>query len=377
MQTLLRRALTASVALAAALTAGGLSSAPAHADTVSPAPYTDCATVTANLIRNCGFETGDFSNWTVTPASGGSNLSLDHNSPHSGSNAALFQAYLGIDDQLSQTIFGTIPGHTYTVGYWLDDALSNSGNHFAVTVSNVQGGGTQTFDEQTDADSGGVDSGWFYNQDTFVAGSTNPTLTFSAYNRLYYWGVDDVTVVDEAAPQTITFTSTPPVNPHRGDTYLVKATGGGSANPVVFVTDPKSKGCTVSIDGLVTFTAIGTCLIDASQAAALPNYLAAQTVQQKIVVQGIPQAITFTSTAPTHAVVTQTYTVTATGGASGNPVLFTTATPTVCSVSNTAANTGSVTFTGAGRCAIKANQAGNTAFAKAPTVRQLITVYAS
>ena len=36
------------------------------------------------------------------------------------------------------------------------------------------------------------------------------------------------------APQTITFTSTPPASPAHGSTYTVSATGGGSGNPVTF-----------------------------------------------------------------------------------------------------------------------------------------------
>lgn len=72
----------------------------------------------------------------------------------------------------------------------------------------------------------------------------------------------------ERAPQAISFTSTPPVNPSPGQTYPVTGTGGGSGNGVIFTIDPASgKACTISPQtSVVTFTAPGTCLIDANQA---------------------------------------------------------------------------------------------------------------
>ncbi len=83
------------------------------------------------------------------------------------------------------------------------------------------------------------------------------------------------------------------------------------------------------------------------------------------------QAITFTSTAP-PATVGGSYTVAATGGASGNPVTFTVdagSTAGACTISGA-----NVSFTGVGTCTIDANQAGNASFTAAPQVQQKITV---
>jgi hypothetical protein len=85
-----------------------------------------------------------------------------------------------------------------------------------------------------------------------------------------------------------------------------------------------------------------------------------------------PQAITFTSTAPTAAVVGgPTYAVTATGGASGNPVTLTVDGPStsVCSIAGAV-----VSFIGIGTCTIDANQAGNAAYSAAPQVQQSFPV---
>lgn len=88
-------------------------------------------------------------------------------------------------------------------------------------------------------------------------------------------------------PQTITFTSEPPVNPSHGDTYTVSATGGGSGNPVIFTIDPSSvstKVCTINTTtNTVAFSGAGTCIIDANQAGNA-QYQAAPQAQQSITV---------------------------------------------------------------------------------------------
>jgi serine/threonine-protein kinase len=70
-----------------------------------------------------------------------------------------------------------------------------------------------------------------------------------------------------------------------------------------------------------------------------------------------PQTISFTSTPPSPAYYGGTYTVTASGGGSGEPVTFTAAAMSVCTVSGSI-----VTFTGVGTCTIDANQIGNSSY---------------
>ena len=76
-------------------------------------------------------------------------------------------------------------------------------------------------------------------------------------------------------------------------------------------------------------------------------------------VQPPSQTITFTSAPPAHAVHGGSYTPAASGGGSGNPVVFSidpASSAGACSL-NSARTT--VSFTGAGKCLIDANQAGN------------------
>jgi hypothetical protein len=112
------------------------------------------------------------------------------------------------------------------------------------------------------------------------------------------------------------------------------------------------------------------------------TYLAALTVftatgasrgAAQLVTPGkLSQSINFTSSAPAAAVVAgPKYSVAATGGGSGNPVTFTSdpSSAGVCSVVGS-----TVTFVGAGVCAVDANQAGGGSFTAALPVQQTFAV---
>jgi hypothetical protein len=299
----------------------------------------------------------------------------------------------------------------------------------------------------------------------------------------------DQTFTVSPANQSITYSSTAPSNATVGGPAYTPAATSTSGLPVTFTLDGTSTGCSLS-SGVVSFTSVGTCVIDADQAGTADtptpgtpsmvagdylsvgqyltsasggyilfmqadgnlveygsagealwnagtegtgsdNYAALQSdgnfvvytsagkavwksgtegtgadntlilqgdgnlvlysssaaplwstatagmgvynedlnVQQVIPVGQGSQSITFTSAPPTHAVVGGTYTVAATGGGSGNPVTFSSATPRVCRVSGA-----EVTFLKAGACTINANQAANTNYSAAPEVQQSFRV---
>ncbi|MEJ5151915.1 LamG-like jellyroll fold domain-containing protein [Comamonas sp. MYb396] len=173
--------------------------------------------------------------------------------------------------------------------------------------------------------------------------------------------------------QSITFTSVPPSGASIGDTYAATATGGASGEDVTLVVDSGSAAICSIANGTVTFSAAGTCVINANQAGN-PDYEAATQVQQTIEVGKLAQSLSFTSVAPANAKVGDTYTPAATGGASGNPVVFSVsgvpqavsasttakASADVCSISG-----GVVSFSAPGTCTIMATQAGNESYAGA------------
>ena len=123
--------------------------------------------------------------------------------------------------------------------------------------------------------------------------------------------------------------------------------------------------CTIN-SGVVNFIELGTCTL---QAVILEgsNYLGATGTPQSFTIGKANQVIVFTSTAPASAFVGGTYIPTATGGASGNPVIFTidASASLVCSISG-----GTVSFNAEGTCVIDANQAGDAHYNAAPQVQQ-------
>lgn len=85
-------------------------------------------------------------------------------------------------------------------------------------------------------------------------------------------------------PQSVKFTSSPPLFGKPGGTYPVSATGGGSGNPVTFTVDGSSTAGACTISGsVVSFTGAGSCVLDANQAGNA-NYLPAAQVQQAVTV---------------------------------------------------------------------------------------------
>ncbi len=126
------------------------------------------------------------------------------------------------------------------------------------------------------------------------------------------------------APQTITYTSTAPTNATVGGATYTRDCDRRRVRQPGDTHHRQHNHCICSISGAtVSFLAVGTCIVDANQATNA-NYFGANQVQQSIAVGKGAQAITITSTAPNAATVGGApYTVTATGGASGNAVTFT------------------------------------------------------
>ncbi|MGO8956665.1 MAG: hypothetical protein ACLQFR_04745 [Streptosporangiaceae bacterium] len=99
----------------------------------------------------------------------------------------------------------------------------------------------------------------------------------------------------------------------------------------------------------------------------------AQALAMSLAITQSPQVITFTSTPPANPTPGETYLVTATGGGSGNRVVYAIdpSSGQTCTISQL---TSVVTFLSAGMCIIDANQAGDTQFLAAQQVQQSVTV---
>ncbi|WP_149193192.1 autotransporter domain-containing protein [Luteimonas suaedae] len=167
-----------------------------------------------------------------------------------------------------------------------------------------------------------------------------------------------------AGEQTITFGAQAAQAFVPGGTFALDPVATASSGLPVSYGTRTAGVCTIS-GTTVTMQSAGTCTIAADQAGN-DDYDAAPTVTQDIAIGQAAQAITAFAADPAAPafVPDGTFTVSATGGASGNPVLFGTATPTVCTVSGS-----TVTMQSAGTCTLTADQAGNDDYSAAPQAR--------
>ena len=166
--------------------------------------------------------------------------------------------------------------------------------------------------------------------------------------------------------QTIEITSSPPASAAVGGSTYTLTASASSGLAVSFASDTSTicslKGATVS------FVGAGTCTIDAGQAGNA-EYEAAPALQQSFVVAKRAQRLEFVSTAPALAIVGGlSYTVSAVAS-SGLPVLLSSATTSVCTLTGVA-----VSFVGVGTCTIEADQAGDGEYAPALRVQESFTV---
>jgi hypothetical protein len=150
-----------------------------------------------------------------------------------------------------------------------------------------------------------------------------------------------------------------------GGDYSVAATGGASGNPVLFSSLTTSV-CTTS-GSTASLISTGTCTIAADQAGGDAFSAAPQATQSFTVNKG-SQSIAFTSI-PVSPTFGGHYTVSASGGASGNPVTFSSLTPGVCTVSGD-----NVSFVSAGSCSIAANQDGSSNYYAATQLVQTFVI---
>jgi PKD repeat protein len=147
---------------------------------------------TSNLVQNGGFETGDFTDWTLFAVDTADSLVDDGTksgiSPHSGSYlAALGSA--GAPSYLSQTL-ATVAGLSYSLSLWLDSPDGLTPNEFLVSWN-----GNTLFDELN------IPAiGWTSLQ--FLVSATGPAtvLEFGFRDDSSYLALDDISVLPAAAP---------------------------------------------------------------------------------------------------------------------------------------------------------------------------------
>jgi Bacterial Ig-like domain (group 3)/NHL repeat len=198
-------------------------------------------------------------------------------------------------------------------------------------------------------------------------GAGSCTVTASQAGNANFSAATPVTntITIDAGSQTITFTQpTTPV------TFGVSAIGlSASASSGLAISFSASGACSVS-GSTLSITAAGTCTVTASQAGNA-NFSAATPVARTITVSQVSQTINFTQPTSPVTVGVDPITLSATGGGSGNPVIFS----IVSGPGSLSGNT--LNVTGDGTVVVAANQAGNADFAAAVQVEQSIVVNGS
>jgi hypothetical protein len=143
----------------------------------------------ANLIVNGGFETGNFSGWTVTPAPSGSNIGVGHGEGAPDSTlGALFGGLGPGSDAISQT-FATTPGAFYTLSFFyrVNDTTFTANNAFNVLWNGVSIPGG-LFPQSN------VNPGFLTATIHLQATSAFTTLEFEGYNNPSFDFIDNVSV---------------------------------------------------------------------------------------------------------------------------------------------------------------------------------------
>jgi hypothetical protein len=164
---------------------------------------TNCSAVAGNLVANCGFETGDFTGWTLSGNDVPGELNnlygveagadpTDNVSPLDGTYQAFFGDQIPNATTLSQS-FATTSGDQYTITFWAAQSTATSGTELGECCNELLASfaGTTGLD-QTDIAVEGYTKYSF----TETATSGTSTLDLTLGDDLGYFQVDDVSVVN-------------------------------------------------------------------------------------------------------------------------------------------------------------------------------------
>ena len=142
-----------------------------------------------NLIANGGFETGDFTDWTLA----NSQYTYVTSGGCYDGNYCYFNGEYPAGSTLSQTV-DTNVGDMYTLSFWVaESSYGYSPGYQFIVSSSASATPLLTLDDTPD---------FAYTQFTeeFTAISTTTTISFAGYNLPGGTSMDDVSLVDDTIP---------------------------------------------------------------------------------------------------------------------------------------------------------------------------------
>jgi hypothetical protein len=195
------------------------------------------------------------------------------------------------------------------------------------------------------------------------------TLAATNYSFLFVPGTLTIQQANQAA---LVLSAASPLTYNQSETLSV--TGGNSGLAVTYAVTGNSGGsCSASSGQLTANSGTGSCTVSATMPGN-GDYNPVNSNSVTVNLQPASQTITFTTAPPAAAAYNTSFTVAATGGASGNPVTFASSGIGICSM--TAGTTpGTATYTmnnSTGTCSVIANEAGNNIYAAA-SLTKLVT----
>jgi sugar lactone lactonase YvrE len=209
------------------------------------------------------------------------------------------------------------------------------------------------------ASSGGCSNSGLIVTMTSGTGTCSLTATWAADNNYSGTTASQSTLTSKIAP-TVTFTGAPASAAYKS-VFTVATTTNASNTATI----TGSGACSNAGNAVTMTSGTSTCSLTATWAA--DNNYSSATLTQSTTATQLSQTITFTTNPPSSAAYNTSFSVAATGGASGDAVIFT---------SSGACSNSGATYTmtnSTGTCSVIANQAANSNYAAAPQITKTVT----